>query len=695
MSSSFGGADRSVASARNLGSLFGGSATKDDRSTRSLAYTAPKEPAKSTPAPAVDKAAENTLKSTSKKKKNAIQYAYVGRTRLYKLEKSAYIPASPELLGCVVLGSGAAYQLLVYDNQKRHVLAAPIAEVAPITPQANGYVTFTCQGATWSAHFDNEETGSRGFCRAVALSHALLQAPNSVYELAPGEGRCAETGDPVVVLRQTWPLDRSGVPTAPAKDPPSSTETRRIVAGSEDDAIARAVVGVKSGAVIGLASDDDRWVEVEILEVVERPTEVVVGESAEGDPHTPPRSSIAERMAGLAAAGGVVGVFPPPATTNARHSVLEASRSPEKTESSPLPAVASDTRRASSDDGSQAPSAATKNEDREQNVAMAAMQSSIQTQSTLLALQSSLSQVHEKLDRALTGNGSLQSSFVDEDGLEALANRVSSVLRDHASLRSKAADRDSKRSELEEKLESLREKNSQLVGEKLAIMEKHAELLSKGNDETTRARDAEEAGRDAIVERDRLLERISKIESERLALTEKLEEEERRSAELSRRLADGEKSSARVEEEESEKERELAREIERLKATTAFLEGRCEEAERSAQNLARELEAAAHRREDSAIATAASPVDEGGDVSETAPAAAPEAANASTDGSIRDDLVKTIMSDAYRQLCAYISQATGNRPDVSLSASDVAKAIKVTLKKVTAKYLLPPASSSS
>lgn len=751
-------AERSASSARNLGNLFGSSrSASNDGTTRSLAYTAPKEPAKEV-ARTKEKVSVGIEKEAEASKASGVQYAYVGRTRLYKLESGAYVALSPEQLGCVILGAGSTYQLLIYDGSKRHLLTALIAEVVPAMPQENGYVTFSARSATWSAHFDN---GAYDFCRALALTHAHCVAhkgdpsasPLSFYVLAPegSGGRKAKAGDKVSVSRRKWSLDDSptAVPTAVVTKAEAETDMAVVIIAGDSalgNALLGATVGEKRGFV-EFAEGHRSWIETEVVNVTDIPREepslgdepVAVVENSSSDDR---RSSITERMAGLAAASGVIGVAPliapvrreskataaieaskqvepvktePPSDAADRLQVSERINAPEQrsnpvrteaaalTGSNPTRSAAFPARTENAValvPGQEARShffvgsARHEQESHEKDTAqtMLAMQSSMamqQMQSALLAVQSSMSQAHHKLDRLMdswTRNGA-----ADGD-LDALAGRVSAVLREHAILRATAHDRDSKRTELEDKLEMLREKNAQLVADKLAVLEKHAQLVSKGADETLRARTLE----DAAKQRDELDGKLRESQAEKAALEQQLAAERSEVADLRARLDNAAIKAASSRDEieaavtartaelgkEADRERaQLECELEKVRNQANFLEERCQDAEKKAHRLSQELEATTKQRDDAlesereALARAEHVAKERRE--------SPPGQNVE-DSQQRTELIKTIMNDTYKHLYAYF---TASGPEGTFTAADAARAIKATLKQVTTKYL--------
>ncbi|KAJ8603840.1 hypothetical protein CTAYLR_000280 [Chrysophaeum taylorii] len=752
MSSSLGNSQQS---ARFLGSLFGSTrSSSDDGTTRSLAYTAPKEPGSKDRAPAPPPAAADKEEVVKKASASAVQYAYVGRTRLYKLEDGAFAAASPEQLGCVVLGAGLSYQLLVYDASKKHVLAAGLADVVPLKPQANNFVALKARGTTWSAHFDQ---GSFDFCRAVSLAHAhgLVHmgdpklTPPAYYELAaePPDGRRAGRGDSATVAYQAWPLDPASLPGSVVKQRPEKTSSETVVLGENpegggfgaaiSEAVASARVGAKR-ACVAFADGAWRWIELDVTDIV---SEVVPPPPVDETTTEERRPSIAERMAGLAAAGGVVGIAPiiaPPQAKREPPPIVAgpapkaAPPSPPTVQQQPEAAVIQETPRAvirrppavaetavalvpgqgarshfveapRRDEPAPRPA-----DDDAQARGLLAMQASLatqQTQSSLLAVQASLAHVHDKLDRLAQGASSSSSSSYGlhrpSDDLKLLEKQVCGVLREHAALQQRAGDRDAKRSELEDKLDLLREKNAELATEKLAAMEKHADLVSKGADQALRTRALEDASRAAAEERDALAAKVAALELENAKLSERVAAERGAATDLRDQLdaaeaarqreeADGAAhrdnlesaaaKTAQIEAEAARRQTDLEREIEKREATVTFLETRCEDAERNVQRLEL-LNSAVNKERDDCLVRERDALAQ----LELLRARQPESALA-TPRDVYDkvDLVKTIMNDTYKQLLAHFA-AGGS--DATFSAGDAARAIKATLKSITTKYL--------
>lgn len=283
-------------------------------------------------------------------------------------------------------------------------------------------------------------------------------------------------------------------------------------------------------------------------------------------------------------------------------------------------------------------------------------------------IKASLEKLHDKVDRLQ------MAQFAAPHDLSLLESQVCGILREHARLRTNADDRDSKRVELEEKIEALREKNAQVVAEKLAIMEKHALLVSKGASDTLQASRDALAGRDALAERDALQARLESLDSDNKRLSAALQDQSAVVDDLRTRLdaADAALRShqaAANDKAAQSRADELQATLVGLQATTAGLERRCQEAENLAQQRATDLEAANAQRDDALAKLREAPsAQTGNDLS----------------GEARTGLVKNLMNDTYKQLYAHI---TSRGADATFSPADLNRAVKSTLKAITAKYL--------
>ena len=58
----------------------------------------------------------------------AQQFIYNTQLRLFKFDRATnqYKPAATTACGCVMVGAGAAYTLLIYDAQKTHLVQMPL-----------------------------------------------------------------------------------------------------------------------------------------------------------------------------------------------------------------------------------------------------------------------------------------------------------------------------------------------------------------------------------------------------------------------------------------------------------------------------------------------------------------------------------------------------------------------------------------
>jgi hypothetical protein len=101
---------------------------------------------------------------------------YSTQLRLFVFDraKNAYAAAGGGgLCGCVVVGSGVNYNLLIYDAQKQHLCATPLSGDFKLTVQANNYVSFTTAntGEAMSVNLASDEQ-LKGFCKHVLVTCA-------------------------------------------------------------------------------------------------------------------------------------------------------------------------------------------------------------------------------------------------------------------------------------------------------------------------------------------------------------------------------------------------------------------------------------------------------------------------------------------------------------------------------------------
>lgn len=105
---------------------------------------------------------------------SAIVYSTQLRLFVFDRAKNAYAAAGGGgLCGCVVVGSGTNYSLLIYDAQKQHLCTTPLGGDFKLTVQANNYVSFTTanSGEAMSVNLASEEQ-LKGFCKHVLVTCA-------------------------------------------------------------------------------------------------------------------------------------------------------------------------------------------------------------------------------------------------------------------------------------------------------------------------------------------------------------------------------------------------------------------------------------------------------------------------------------------------------------------------------------------
>ena len=721
------GGDPSSAGAR-MSSLFGGGASKKGGDTKALAYTAPREPGKKPAREEAPKAAAGAP---------AVQYAYAGQCTLYKLERGAFAAASAEpKLGCVVLGSGASYQVLVYDSKKQHICAAAVGEVAAYALQPHDYVNFSARGATWSAHFDGPDA-VKEFCRAVALCHmrclAMSPAPPPEaglrFELARGGDQAANEGDAVGVTYARWASredDASPQPAALAKEPPAEAVRDadkplrlRASAACETEPVrglGLALVGATLHSTVGVALSPQAagvdglwtWVECDVVKIRTPKKEPAAAPAPE--PAAAESPSLAARMAGLAAKGGG-GALPMPAASPP--ATPEKPREPEP-ESRALVSV---------DDGARsgllpaAPAPAPPADAAAAQMAsLQLMQQTMQQQQTqqqLLAIASSLAVANDKLDRLGAGGAARAPANLPAD--PDLEQKIVHVIREHGQLRAAALAGDGRREGLEEKIAELREKNAALVGDKVAVMEKLSEHLSRGSADVSRVRELEAATSKLDADLDearrgaaeaRVAAELAVAQAERAAadaLRAAAEAADARERELRdevaactsrlrdatdlaeandlKRAAEAD-AAAELRAALAARDAETATgdDLEAARREAAFLETRAVEAEKRADDLGRRLGDAAAEADQASRDHAAALAD----ARAAAAAAAPPPPSGDVDPAAKKALVKALMSDVYGELyAAFVAPGA----DESYAAGDIDATLRATLKGLTAKHL--------
>jgi len=733
------------------------------------------------------------------------KYAYAGQTRLYQLKNGAYAPAAAteQLCGVVILAKtpGPSYQLLVYDAAKRPVLAAPIAELfahnAAVTPQRDEYVAFAARGAAYSAHVAG---GAFAFLRAVnaCRAHALAAADAEpkrtpfwcdlafVASAQAGDDesgtssvrariRSFDLGGPTtsnwVVLPTSFAaaIDDREAEVAVVADRQSKEDYASI-----DEAVARALVGAAPGAKRGVLALGC-WVEVDVLEKVVKQQRLMVDDAPQpasaaqaaeplermepppavssppAAPEEAPKSSlrprsIAERMAGLSAAGGAIPIgglvakpaeAPPPVAAPVAVAEVPAAAAPVRlphAQDHVAPTAACETPAAPQDPPKEqdisggivstpARSSAPARDvvvstprvvlPQQHQVVAAPVSSSsldaaattsdafrvaLQSHATLVALEASVSRLHDKVDAMdSTQNNRRQSAPLDDlpqpAELAALEARLSEVLRDYGARRAKERERDASRDELREKLDAMREKNAQLVAEKIEVMEKHAAIVAARASSSTDARELRADLEAAVAARDSAT-----------AAVDVARREASEAAEGAARAHDAwraEKSALETRATEAEKRAAAAAdELREARAASAAFELRAATAEKARDEALAGSAAAKEEGPPSpprGESTSATTQTDGDDAS-SSPATPP--APGIDDPQARDKLVKAIMNDTYKHLYAKLvtsrahnaaeNTTNGDGSSDAVPVAEIGRTLKSVLKAVTAHYLQPP-----
>lgn len=197
-----------------------GKGTTEDNA--SLRYTAPKESSvqqQKKSIPTKPSTASPVVSSTP----SAIVHSATITLYQFNASTAKYTPMeSSALLGCVLVGSGIEYDLLIYNNQKAHLCKASITAVFQCTLQAKGYVNFyDSSNRNWSMKFKTEIEAT-SFMKQLALikvhigiwntaSPSWVQADQACLNMdishnsTDGSPKAqVKEGDTVGVLIQVW-----------------------------------------------------------------------------------------------------------------------------------------------------------------------------------------------------------------------------------------------------------------------------------------------------------------------------------------------------------------------------------------------------------------------------------------------------------------------------------------------------------
>ena len=295
-----------------------------------------------------------------------------------------------------------------------------------------------------------------------------------------------------------------------------------------------------------------------------------------------------------------------------------------------------------------------------------------------------------------------------------LEQKIVHVIREHGQLRAAALAGDGRKESLEEKIAELREKNAALVGDKVAVMEKLSEHLSRGSADVSRVRELEAATSklDADLEQARRGAAEAKVAAELAvsqaeraaadALRAAAEAADARERELRdevaactsrlrdatdlaeandlKRAAEAD-AAAELRAALAARDAETATgdDLEAARREAAFLETRAVEAEKRADDLGRQLGDAAAEADQASRDHAAALADARAAAAAAAPPPPPPG---DVDPAAKKALVKALMSDVYGELYAAFVAT-----DDLYGSETIDATLRATLKGLTAKHL--------
>ena len=160
------------------------------------------------------------------------------------------------LCGCVIVGSGTSYTLLIYDASKTHLCKTLISPGFKITVQPNYYVSFSIESTAYSVNLQSEEQVRR-FCKHIMvvsahaarfLGVAMVDTQLQISSGRDDDSAVVASGDTCGVVYACWNL-----PTQ-MEDPPHRNLGGPPVVGNDND-IAKMKAGIASNEPVeGLAS---------------------------------------------------------------------------------------------------------------------------------------------------------------------------------------------------------------------------------------------------------------------------------------------------------------------------------------------------------------------------------------------------------------------------------------------------------
>lgn len=266
-----------------LGSLFGGGNNSD--SNDALKYSAPKEPKKSASAPnsatntivsstisgssdESGKVTANTAAVVSELSSKIMNYSQV---RLYKINPTTNSYEAHEnggVLGCVLMGAGTSYQLLIYNGQKIPQATIILTAKFPFNIR-DLYISFVDgQGNKWSVLFDSADTMHMFLRHLMAIiSHLAMSTDSAEYVKCVAtcsnnnDEAALTTGMAAGIYYSMWELEAEltdypnvSISGQPFKKLASPSEIMKLKVGSSID-----FVGGICDGLMGCRKGDKVW----------------------------------------------------------------------------------------------------------------------------------------------------------------------------------------------------------------------------------------------------------------------------------------------------------------------------------------------------------------------------------------------------------------------------------------------------
>ncbi len=155
----------------------------------------------------------------------------------YKLENGSYVPQGGGPCGCVIMGGGTSFNLLIYDQSKTTLCLLPVTVSFEYTLQENLYANFyDKEQNNWSVRFQNHND-FRNFALHISVIkfHVAVSGEEALLDtqfgdvlsghMTPkeaGKGGVLEVGDSVNAQVSAWLLPRSSgdSPCTGLREPP-------------------------------------------------------------------------------------------------------------------------------------------------------------------------------------------------------------------------------------------------------------------------------------------------------------------------------------------------------------------------------------------------------------------------------------------------------------------------------------------